>query len=145
MTTEILVNISPQETRVVLVEGGGVQEIFIQRANRHGLVGNVYKGVVKRVLPGMQAAFIDIGLERTAFLHVADMRRPEGLAPDAPLPSVESLLNEGQTVLVQIVKDPLGSKGARLTTLISLPARYLVMLPFELHVGVSAKIEDDGA
>ncbi|MES2682328.1 MAG: ribonuclease G [Pseudomonadota bacterium] len=144
MTTEILVNISPQETRVVLVEGGGVQEIFIQRANRHGLVGNVYKGVVKRVLPGMQAAFIDIGLERTAFLHVADMRRPEGLAPDAPLPSVESLLNEGQTVLVQIVKDPLGSKGARLTTLISLPARYLVMLPFEMHVGVSAKIEDDG-
>ena len=121
MTTEILVNISPQETRVALVEGGSAQEIFIQRANRHGLVGNVYKGVVKRVLPGMQAAFIDIGLERTAFLHVADMRRPEGLADDAPLPSVESLLSEGQSLLVQIVKDPLGSKRARLTTLISLP------------------------
>ena len=142
MTTEILVNISPQETRVALVEGGAVQEIFIQRANRHGLVGNVYKGVVKRVLPGMQAAFIDIGLDRTAFLHVADMRRPEGLPADAPLPSVESLISEGQSILVQIVKDPLGSKGARLTTLISLPARYLVMLPFEMHVGVSAKIED---
>jgi len=143
MTTEILVNISPQETRVALVEGGSAQEIFIQRANRHGLVGNVYKGVVKRVLPGMQAAFIDIGLDRTAFLHVADMRRPEGLAPDAPLPSVESLISEGQQLLVQIVKDPLGTKGARLTTLISLPARYLVMLPFEMHVGVSAKIEDE--
>ncbi|MDO9453722.1 MAG: ribonuclease G [Stagnimonas sp.] len=142
MTTEILVNISPQETRVALVEGGSAQEIYIQRANRHGLVGNVYKGVIKRVLPGMQAAFVDIGLDRTAFLHASDMRRPEGLAPDAPLPSVEVLLSEGQTVLVQIVKDPLGSKGARLTTLISLPARYLVMLPFEMHVGVSAKIED---
>ena len=144
MTTEILVNISPQETRVVLVEGGAAQELYIQRANRHGLVGNVYKGIVKRVLPGMQAAFVDIGLDRTAFLHVSDMRRPEGLAPDAPLPSVESLLSEGQAVLVQIVKDPLGTKGARLTTLISLPARYLVMLPFELHVGVSAKIEEEG-
>ena len=129
MTTEILVNISPQETRVALVEGGAAQELYIQRANRHGLVGNVYKGVVKRVLPGMQAAFIEIGLARTAFLHVSDMRRPEGLAPDAPLPSVESLLSEGREVLVQIV--------------ISLPARYLVMLPFEMHVGVSAKIEDD--
>jgi len=143
MTTEILVNISPQETRVALVEGGAVQELYIQRANRHGLVGNVYKGIVKRVLPGMQAAFVDIGLERTAFLHAADMRRPEGLPPDAPQAPVESLLQEGQTVLVQIVKDPLGTKGARLTTLISLPARYLVMLPFELHVGVSAKIEDE--
>lgn len=141
MTTEILVNIGPQETRVALVEGGATQELYIQRANRHGLVGNVYKGVVKRVLPGMQAAFIDIGLARTAFLHAADMRRPEGLPPEAPVPSVESMLTEGQQVLVQIIKDPMGSKGARLTTLISLPARYLVMLPFELHVGVSAKIE----
>jgi len=142
MTTEILVNITPQETRVALVEGGGTQEIYIQRANRHGLVGNVYKGVIKRVLPGMQAAFVDIGLDRTAFLHASDMRRPEGLPADAPLPSVETLLSEGQNVVVQIVKDPLGTKGARLTTLISLPARYLVMLPFEMHVGVSAKIED---
>ena len=141
MSSEILVNISPQETRVALVEGGSVQELYVQRANRHGLVGNIYKGAVKRVLPGMQAAFIDIGLDRTAFLHVGDMRRPEGLAEDAPLPSVESLLHEGKEVLVQIVKDPLGSKGARLTTLISLPSRYLVMLPFEMHVGVSAKIE----
>jgi ribonuclease G len=142
MTTEILVNIGPQETRVALVEGGSAQEIHIQRAHRYGLVGNVYKGAVKRVLPGMQAAFIDIGLERTAFLHVNDMLRPEGSPPDAPPPPVESLLHEGQHVLVQIVKDPLGSKGARLTTLISLPGRYLVMLPFEKHVGVSAKIED---
>ena len=143
MTTEILVNIGPQETRVALVEGGAAQEIHIQRAHRYGLVGNIYLGTVKRVLPGMQAAFVEIGLERTAFLHVNDMQRPEGAAPDAPPPPVESLLHEGQHVLVQIVKDPLGTKGARLTTLISLPGRYLVMLPFEKHVGVSAKIEDE--
>lgn len=143
MTTEVLINISPQETRVALVEGGAAQEIYIQRAHRHGLVGNVYKGIVRRVLPGMQAAFVEIGLGRTGFLHASDMRRPEGLPEGAPVPPVESLLHEGQDVLVQIVKDPMGSKGARLTTLISLPARYLVMLPFELHVGVSAKIDDE--
>jgi len=141
MSTEILVNIGTQETRVALVEGGAAQEIYVQRAARHGLVGNIYKGVVKRVLPGMQAAFIDIGLERTAFLHVADMLNAETHA--APLPAVERLLHEGQEVLVQILKDPLGSKGARLTTLLSIPSRYLVLMPFEKHVGVSAKIEDE--
>ena len=143
MSTEILVNIGPQETRVVLVEGGAAQEVHIQRSNRYGLVGNIYKGRVQRVLPGMQAAFVEIGLERTAFLHVNDMLRPEGLPEGAPLPPIESRLHEGQLVVVQIVKDPLGTKGARLTTLISLPGRYLVMLPFEKHVGVSAKIELD--
>ena len=141
MSTEILVNIGPQETRVALVEGGAAQEIYVQRAARHGLVGNIYKGAVKRVLPGMQAAFIDIGLERTAFLHVADMLNT--LPPCGTPPAVERLLCEGQEVLVQVVKDPLGTKGARLTTLLSIPSRYLVLMPFEKHVGVSAKIEDE--
>jgi ribonuclease G len=126
---------------VALVEGGAAQEIYVQRAARHGLVGNIYKGLVKRVLPGMQAAFVDIGLERTAFLHVADMLDAETHA--APLPPVERLLHEGQQVLVQILKDPLGSKGARLTTQLSVPSRYLVLMPFEKHVGISAKIEDE--
>src|SRR5581483_8543981 len=142
VSTEILVNIGTQETRVALVEGGAAQEIYVQRAARHGLVGNIYKGTVKRVLPGMQAAFVDIGLERTAFLHVADMLNGETHAE--PLPPVERLLHEGQEVLVQILKDPLGSKGARLTTLLSIPSRYLVLMPYEKHVGVSTKIEDEG-
>ena len=141
MSTEILVNIGTQETRVALVEGGAAQEIYVQRAARHGLVGNIYKGTVKRVLPGMQAAFVDIGLERTAFLHVADMLNSETHAE--PLPPVERLLHEGQEVLVQILKDPLGTKGARLTTLLSIPSRYLVLMPYEKHVGVSTKIEDE--
>ncbi len=142
MSTEILVNIGPQETRVALVEGGATQEIYVQRAARHGLVGNIYKGVVVRVLPGMQAAFVDLGLDRTAFLHVADMIASESNA--GPLPPVEKLLHEGQEVLVQILKDPMGTKGARLTTLLSIPSRYLVLMPFEKHVGVSARIEDEG-
>jgi ribonuclease G len=140
MSTEILVNIGTQETRVALVEGGATQEIYVQRAARHGLVGNIYKGKVVRVLPGMQAAFVDLGLDRTAFLHVADMVTCEHTPP---LPAVERLLREGQDVLVQILKDPMGSKGARLTTLLSVPSRYLVLMPFEKHVGVSARIEDE--
>ncbi len=144
MSTEILVNIGPQETRVALVEGGAVQEIHVQRAARHGLVGNIYKGRVQRVLPGMQAAFVEVGLERTAFLHVADMLPPlNDSGEPLPQPPVTQLLSEGQDVLVQILKDPLGTKGARLTTLLSIPSRYLVLLPFELNVGVSARIEDD--
>ncbi|MBI2382720.1 MAG: ribonuclease G [Gammaproteobacteria bacterium] len=156
MSTEILVNIGAHETRVALVEGGAVQEVYVQRASRHGLVGNIYKGMVKRVLPGMQAAFLDIGLERTAFLHVADMLRPQdggngatefleengSRRDDEPHPPIDQLLKEGQDLLVQVIKDPLGSKGARLTTMISIPSRYLVVLPFDPHVGVSAKIEE---
>jgi ribonuclease G len=144
MSTEILVNIGPQETRVALVEGGAAQEVYVQRASRHGLVGNIYKGVVQRVLPGMQAAFIDIGLERTAFLHVADMvcspTNGDSAPPQTP---IQHLLQEGQDVLVQILKDPLGTKGARLTTLLSVPSRYLVLLPHEPHWGASARIEDE--
>ncbi|MEQ1439455.1 ribonuclease G [Fontimonas sp. SYSU GA230001] len=143
MSTEILVNIGQQETRVALVDGGAVQEVHMQRASRHGLTGNIYKGVVQRVLPGMQAAFVEIGLERTAFLHVADMVPILPGGADAE-PSIGQLLREGQEVLVQILKDPLGTKGARLTTLLSVPSRYLVLLPHEKHVGVSARIEDDG-
>jgi ribonuclease G len=147
VSTEILVNIGARETRAALVEGGVVQEIYIQRASRHGLVSNVYKGLVKRVLPGMQAAFIDIGLERTAFLHASDMlctpHLENGGASPKDAPPIDQLLHENQEVLVQIVKDPLGSKGARLTTLLSIPSRYLVLLPFDRHVGVSAKIEDE--
>lgn len=141
MSTEILVNIGAQETRVALVQGGAVQEVYVQRASRHGLTGNIYKGRVQRVLPGMQAAFVEIGLERTAFLHVADMLPPQ--ADGAPAPQITQLLHEGQDVLVQILKDPLGTKGARLTTLLSVPSRYLVLLPYEKHVGVSARIEDE--
>jgi ribonuclease G len=141
VSTEILVNIGQQETRVALVEGGAAQEIHMQRASRHGLTGNIYKGAVQRVLPGMQAAFVEIGLERTAFLHVADMV-PLAQGNNDP-PSIMQLLTEGQQVLVQILKDPIGSKGARLTTLLSIPSRYLVLLPHEKHVGVSARIEDD--
>jgi len=156
MSTEILVNISQSETRVALVEGGAVQEVYIQRASRHGLVGNIYKGLVKRVLPGMQAAFVEIGLERTAFLHAADMVLPvNGAGEENPgeagaaavaervVPPIDRLLSEGQEVLVQVLKDPLGSKGARLTSLLSVPSRYLVLLPYDRHVGVSAKIEDE--
>jgi len=141
MSTEILINVSPQETRTALVEGGAAQEIYIQRASRHGLVGNIYKGTVQRVLPGMQAAFVEIGLERTAFLHAADMLSGEQSNGHAR-PPIGQLLSEGQDVLVQVLKDPLGSKGARLTTLLSIPSRYLVLMPHEPHGGVSARIED---
>ena len=149
MSCEILVNIGPQETRVALVEGGAAQEVHLQRASRHGLTGNVYKGVVQRVLPGMQAAFIEIGLERTAFLHVSDMLavahngNGHGHSHGTPPPAITQLLRDGQTVLVQIVKDPIGSKGARLTSLLSIPSRYLVLLPHEPNVGVSARLEDE--
>jgi len=141
MTAEILVNVSPDETRVALVEAGAAQEVIVQRASRHGLVGNIYKGRVERVLPGMQAAFVDVGLERTAFLHVADMVAAG--APAASLVPIDQRLHEGQQLLVQILKDPLGTKGARLTTMLSIPARYLVLLPFEPHNGISTRIEDE--
>lgn len=153
MSSEILINLGAHETRVALVEGGSVQEVYVEREARHGVVGNIYKGRVERVLPGMQAAFIEIGLERTAFLHASDMLKPTlpGL-PDTvddkalPTPPIDQLLREGQDVLVQVVKDPLGSKGARLTTVLSLASRYLVLLPYERSagtVGISARIEDE--
>ncbi len=149
MSEEILINVTPQETRVAVVENGVLQEIFIERARRRGLVGNIYKGRVQRVLPGMQAAFIDIGLERAAFLHASDIHHDtpeseagEGNSNGRQHPPITELLREGQDILVQVIKDPLGSKGARLTTHITIPARFLVLMPFADNVGVSQKIED---
>jgi ribonuclease G len=139
---EILINVTPQETRVAVTENGVVQEIHIERTSHVGLVGNVYAGQVRRVLPGMQSAFIDIGLERAAFLHVADIRRPGLVAGSVP---IEQLISEGQSLLVQVMKDPIGSKGARLTTQISLAGRFLVYIPGDDHIGVSQRIEGEEA
>ncbi|MEO6625413.1 MAG: ribonuclease G [Burkholderiaceae bacterium] len=147
MQQDILINWSPQETRVAIVENGAVQELHVERALGRGLVGNVYLGKVARVLPGMQSAFIDIGLERAAFLHVADVwhRQPDGEPPGALRSaqqqlSIERQVFEGQALTVQVIKDPIGTKGARLSTQISIAGRLLVFLPQDDHVGVSQKI-----
>ncbi|MGE8546746.1 MAG: ribonuclease G [Alcaligenes sp.] len=144
MHEDILINVTPFETRVALVEQGAVQEIHIERSIQRGYVGNVYLGKVARVLPGMQSAFIDIGLERAAFIHVADLRqnRVERNHGNAPTP-IEKLLFEGQSLLVQVIKDPLGTKGARVSTQISIAGRMLVYLPFDPHIGVSQRIGSD--
>ena len=144
---DILVNWTPQETRVAVVENGVVQELHLERALERGLVGNIYQGKVARVLPGMQSAFIDIGLERAAFLHVADLHAgfggggvaSNGGSANAP-PPIERLLFEGQAITVQVVKDPIGSKGARLSTQVSIAGRMLVHLPQDNHIGISQKI-----
>ncbi len=148
ISKEILINVTPRETRVAVLENGVLQEIYIERASRLGLVGNIYKGKVARVLPGMQAAFVDIGLERAAFLHASDIYTgSNGSASDESverkIPNITELLSEGKMVLVQVIKDPLGTKGARLTTHISIPARFLVYMPGLRHVGVSQKIEEE--
>ena len=137
----ILINCTPRETRVAIVVDGVLQDLFIERTCARGLVGNVYLGKVVRVLPGMQSAFIDVGLERTAFLHVADIAEAhkEG---EKPTP-IEMILHEGQSVMVQVAKDPIGTKGARLTTTVSLAGRKLVYLPKDNHIGVSQRIEDE--
>ena len=147
MTAEILVNVSPREIRAALVENGVLQEIFLERANRLGLISNIYKGRVSRVLPGMQAAFIDIGLERTAFLHVSDIVQPadaENGQPESRTDDIQMLVSEGGEILVQVLKDPLGTKGARLTTFITIPSRYLVYMAKGHGVGISSRIEDEG-
>ena len=164
MSAELLVNVTPRETRVALIESGALQEIFIERAHSRGLVGNIYKGRVCRVLPGMQAAFVDIGLDRAAFLHASDIADADARqvhdapAPgaDAPAPaktapastlrngaSITDLVHDGQEVLVQVIKDPLGTKGARLTTHVSIPSCYLVYMPGGGTIGVSQRIEDE--
>ncbi|MGE0386002.1 MAG: ribonuclease E/G [Gammaproteobacteria bacterium] len=146
MAEEILVNVTPQETRVALIENGVVQELAIERARNRGFVGNIYRGVVSRVLPGMGAAFVDVGLARTAFLHVSDIvSNPISRAgPAAPSDlSIQQVLKEGQTVIVQVTKDPLGTKGARLTTRLAIPSRYLVLMPGAFTVGVSQRIENE--
>ena len=144
---DILINWTPQETRVAVVENGVVQELHLERSLERGLVGNIYQGKVARVLPGMQSAFIDIGLERAAFLHVADLHAgfggggasSNGGTANAP-PPIERLLFEGQALTVQVVKDPIGSKGARLSTQVSIAGRMLVHLPQDNHIGISQKI-----
>lgn len=136
---EVLINYSPRETRVAILVDGILQEIHLERQVSRGFVGNVYLGRVARVLPGMQSAFINIGLERTAFLHVADIT--EAHQGDKTLP-IERVLHEGQAVMVQVAKDPIGTKGAQLTTTVSLAGRKLVYLPREPHIGVSQRIED---
>ena len=141
---EILVNVTPSEVRAALLENGVLQEVFIERTTRRGIISNIYKGRVSRVLPGMQAAFIDIGMDRTAFLHASDIAPPANAASGDEPPDIKSLVREGDGIMVQVVKDPLGSKGARLTTFyVTFPSRLLVLLPHGDTVGVSARIEDD--
>ncbi len=144
MSEDILINITPQETRVALIFQGAVQELHIERTLSRGLAGNIYSGKVMRVLPGMQSAFIDIGLERAAFLHVVDIwetRPHDGQAAQQTL--IEKLLYEGQLLTVQVVKDPIGTKGARLSTQISIAGRMLVYLPQDCHIGISQRIENE--
>lgn len=137
MAEELLINITPMECRVALIENGTVNELFVERTAKRGLVGNIYNGKIVRVLPGMQAAFVDIGQSRTAFLHINDMVWPRAQTA----PNIFEMLHPGQVVLVQVMKDMLGTKGARLTTDLSIPSRYLVFMPFGNHTGVSQKIE----
>jgi len=130
---------------VALVDGGMLQEVWLERAGRSGYIGSIFKGQVSRVLPGLQAAFVDIGLDRSAFLHATDMARQD-LSPEngeAAAPAIANLLRAGEQVIVQVIKDPMGSKGARLTTNISIPSRFLVLLPEGKTVGVSSRIEDE--
>ena len=149
MQQDILVNWSPQETRVAVVEFGAVQELHVERTLERGLVGNVYLGKVARVLPGMQSAFIDIGLDKAAFLHVADVwqKHAEGEVAAArtgqPLVPIEKQVFEGRAIMVQVIKDPMGTKGARLSTQISIAGRHLVFLPQDDHIGVSQKIPSE--
>ncbi len=140
ISKEILINITPQETRVAFLENGMLYELYIERNRSRGLVGNVYKGKVVRVLPGMEAAFIEIGLEKAAFLHISDVAIK---IENNSVPHICQLLHEGQSVLVQVIKDQLGTKGARLTTNITIPSRYLVFLPNSHNIGVSSRIENE--
>jgi len=154
MTEELLVNVTPQETRVAVIENGGLQELHVERSGSRGIVGNIYKGKIVRVLPGMQATFVEVGLDRTAFLHAADMlphrgngnadisgEEPASVRPEE-VPAISHLVHEGQELVVQVAKDPIGSKGARLTTQLSIPSRHLVLLPGSTHRGISQRIAD---
>ena len=140
MKEEILFNVTPQESRAAVLENGMLQELFIERASSRGLVGNIYRGKVIRVLPGMQAAFINIGRERSAFLHAAEIlpmvEEESSESSKVQPPDITNLLHDGQTITVQVIKDELGSKGARLTTHLTIPSRYLVLMPSNDHIGV---------
>ena len=139
MSEEILMNVTPMESRVALVENGILQEVVVERERSRGIVGNIYRGKVVRVLPGMQAAFVDIGLDKASFIHVGDLVARDDSDEE---PDIRLLLREGQSLLVQVVKDPLGTKGARLTGHLSVSSRYLVYMPKNNHIGISNRIED---
>jgi ribonuclease G len=163
VSNEIIINVSPTETRIARLEAGQISEMIVERLQDAGLVGNIYKGRIVRVLPGMQAAFAEIGLERTAFLYVADIApelaleemiagEEESPPPEKQrfekrhnrqMPQIQDLVREGQEVVVQIAREPIGTKGARLTSHVSLPGRFLVYMPTVNHVGVSRRIPDD--
>lgn len=148
MSAELLINVTPSESRVALIENGILQEIHVERHTKRGLVGNIYRGKVSRVLPGMQAAFVDIGFEKAAFLHASDIAIHNEIAEEYSATNIEKqdirdLVRDGQDIVVQVVKDPIGTKGARLTTDITIPSRYLVFMPSVSHVGVSQRIEDE--
>jgi len=144
MSENILINITPQETRVALIVQGAAQELHVERTLSRGMAGNIYLGKVVRVLPGMQSAFIDIGLERAAFLHIADIweARTHDTHSATPAP-IERMLYDGQSIMVQVIKDPIGTKGARLSTQISIAGRMLVYLPQDAHIGISQRIENE--
>ena len=146
MSEEILINVTPRETRLALIENGLLQEIYLERRSRSGYVGDIYLGKVVRVMPGMEAAFVDIGLDRAAFLHCADIAPigADGLeVRDGESVDINTLLREGQLIVVQVAKDPIGTKGARLTTHLTLPSRHLVFLPRNLHIGISQRLENE--
>ena len=145
MSGELLINVTPSETRVALIENGSLQEVHVEREARRGLVGNIYLGKIIRVLPGMQAAFVDINLGKAAFLHASDINSKLILNEDNSsdqVPDIRNLVHEGQHIVVQVVKDPLGTKGARLTTDITVAARFLVLMPNASHAGISQRIDD---
>ena len=163
MANELVINTTSHETRIALIENGTIAELYIERSRVRGIVGNIYKGKVIRVLPGMQAAFVDIGLEKAAFLYVADVfeaiedydtflegndKKGNGEVeegqPISPIHPIEELLQEGQEILVQVSKEPIGTKGARITSHISLPGRHLVFMPTVDHIGISRRITDEG-
>lgn len=146
MSEEILINVTPMETRVAVVENGMLQEVYIERSAAKGIAGNIYKGKVARVLPGMQAAFIEAGLERTCFIHASDFVHldEEGIERrKSEEADIRSIIHDGQSLTVQVIKDPIGSKGARLTTHLSVPSRYLVYMPHTSHIGISQRIENE--
>ena len=142
MSAELLINVIPSESRVALIENGILQEIHVERQTKRGIVGNIYRGKVIRVLPGMQAAFVDIGLEKAAFLHAHDIVDADGESPPDDV-NIRSLVHDGQVLSVQVLKDSLGTKGARITTQLSLSSRYIVFSPCNDHMGVSLRIADE--
>lgn len=144
MSEEILINVAPMETRVALVDNGVLQEVYLERTRRRGMVGNIYSGKVSRVLPGMQAAFVDIGMDKAGFIHASDMKDDKEDSSENGEPvDITLCVKEGDPIIVQVIKDPLGSKGPRLTTRLSVSSRYLVYVPHSTHVGVSQRIEQE--